>query len=144
MSAYMNKPKKNTGTMDMPNGTPKTTSKNASLPNSKISKPETNVNPKDGSNGTPPDDIDTEWKAKGKEYGTYEKANTPKKTDENTKVNKALDTATSEKRGKEGIVQDERVKQNIKRSVLEQEVGFTSRSQQDALGYMIRRKWRVV
>ena len=37
-------------------------------------------------------DIDKEWKVKGKEYGTYEKANTPKKTDENTKVNKALDT----------------------------------------------------
>lgn len=84
-------------------------------------------------------DIDKEWKAKGKEYGTYEKANTPKKTDENTKVNKALDTAMSEKPGREGIVQDERVKQNIKKSVLEQEVGFTRSSQRDALDAAYKR-----
>ena len=48
-----------------------------SLYDANIPKDGGNVNPKDGSNGTPPDDIDTEWKAKGKEYGTYDKANTP-------------------------------------------------------------------
>ncbi len=87
----------------------------------------------------PESDIDKEWKAKGKEYGTYDKAKTPKKTDEETKVPKALDTATSKKPGKEGIVQDERVEQNIKRSVLEQEVGFTQRSQQEALDAAYKR-----
>ena len=45
----------------------------------------------------------------------------------------------SEKPGKEGIVKDEGVKQNIKRSVLEQEVGFTRRSQKDALDAAYKR-----
>ena len=84
-------------------------------------------------NEPPESELDKEWKAKGKEYGTYDKANTPRQTDEQTHTHKALDTAMSEKPGKEGIVQDEGVKQNIKRSVLEQEVGFTRRSQKDAL-----------
>lgn len=110
-----------------------------SLYDSNIPKNSENVNPKDGSNGTPPDDIDTEWKAKGKEYGTYDKANTPRQTDEQTHTHKALDTAMSEKPGKEGIVKDEGVKQNIKRSVLEQEVGFTRRSQKDALDAAYKR-----
>lgn len=89
--------------------------------------------------GNAPNDLDKEWKAKGREYGTYDKANTPKQTDETTKVNKALDTAMSEKPGREGIVQDERVKQNIKKSVLEQEVGFTRSSQRDALDAAYKR-----
>ena len=78
-------------------------------------------------------ETDAEWEAKGKEYGTYDKANTPKQTDADTHVNKALDTAMSEKTGREGIVQDEAVRQNLKRSVLEQEVGFTRKSQKEAL-----------
>ena len=84
-------------------------------------------------NEPPESELDKEWRAKGKEYGTYDKANTPRQTDEQTHTHKALDTAMSEKPGKKGIVQDEGVKQNIKRSVLEQEVGFTRRSQKDAL-----------
>lgn len=90
-------------------------------------------------NEPPESEINKEWKAKGKEYGTYDKANTPRQTDEQTHTNKALDTAMSEKPGKEGIVQDEGVKQNIKRSVLEQEVGFTRRSQKDALDAAYKR-----
>lgn len=90
-------------------------------------------------NKQPESELDKEWKAKGREYGTYDKANTPKQTDETTKVNKALDTAMSEKPGREGIVRDERVKQNIKRSVLEQEVGFTRSSQRDALDAAYKR-----
>lgn len=90
-------------------------------------------------NEPPESEINKEWKAKGKEYGTYDKANTPRQTDEQTHTHKALDTAMSEKPGKEGIVQDEGVKQNIKRSVLEQEVGFTRRSQKDALDAAYKR-----
>lgn len=90
-------------------------------------------------NEPPESELDKEWRAKGKEYGTYDKANTPRQTDEQTHTHKALDTAMSEKPGKEGIVQDEGVKQNIKRSVLEQEVGFTRRSQKDALDAAYKR-----
>lgn len=95
--------------------------------------------PEGATNESPRTKVDEQWEAKGKEYGTYDKANTPRQTDEQTHTHKALDTAMSEKPGKEGIVKDERVKQNIKRSVLEQEVGFTRKSQQDALDAAYKR-----
>lgn len=110
----------------------------------KVKENATNTAPKKASaeppkNEPPESELDKEWKAKGKEYGTYDKANTPRQTDEQTHTHKALDTAMSEKPGKEGIVKDEGVKQNIKRSVLEQEVGFTRRSQKDALDAAYKR-----
>lgn len=91
--------------------------------------------PKEASatNESPRTKVDEQWEAKGEKYGTYDKADTPKQVDETTKVPKALDTAMSEQAGSRGIVDDANAKQEIRRSVLEKDVGFTQRSQKRVL-----------
>lgn len=78
------------------------------------------------------EEIDEQFKEAGKKYGTYDKANVPKSVTGKKKVHKAVDTAMSERAGTKGIVQDEEVKKNLKESILDDELSFTTRKQKDA------------
>lgn len=77
-------------------------------------------------------EIDEQLKAAGEKYGTYNKAAVPKSVTGETKVHKTIDTAMSEKRGSKGIVQDKEVRKVLKESILNDELGFTTRTQKKA------------
>lgn len=78
------------------------------------------------------EEIDEQLKSAGEKYGTYDKAAVPKSVTGKKKVHKAVDTAMSERAGTKGIVQDEEVKKNLKESILDDELSFTTRKQKDA------------